>query len=127
MSPAPGERLVRFVGDQFSFSLSMEGGGALPHGWRARIRTNLGRGDTLREEIIHAHSEHLRLTDASWRDMPMQPSADGCGWHLSLSLVEAGFFRAKCYAIDPEGRLHWPAGGRRNRSCCPCDKRRDAR
>src|SRR6266487_5461356 len=70
MIPGPGERLVRFVGDQLSFRLSL-GGGGLPEGWQARLRTNLGRGETLRREIIHAHTGQLKLANASWRDVPM--------------------------------------------------------
>lgn len=107
MNPAPGERLVRFVGDQLSFQL--ESADALPPGWQARLRTNLGRGDVLRQEIIRAHVRQPQLALASWRDLPMQPDAAG-GWSLSLSLTEVGFFRAKAYAIDPQGRQHWPEG-----------------
>ena len=106
MTPGPGERLVRFVGDQLSFRLNM--GGSLPPGWQARLRTNLGRGDTLRREIIHAHTGQLKLANASWRDVPMTPR-DG-GWSLSFSLTEVGFFKAKAYAIDPHGRQHWAHG-----------------
>jgi len=39
MDPAPGERLVRFVGDRIRFALR-DGGGH--KGWRALLRTNLG-------------------------------------------------------------------------------------
>ncbi len=106
MTPGPGERLVRFVGDQISFSLNM--GGSLPAGWQARLRTNLSRGDTLRREIIHAHTGQVKLANASWRDVPMTPR-DG-GWSLSFSLTETGFFKAKAYAIDPHGRQHWTHG-----------------
>src|SRR4030095_4822440 len=31
-------------------------------------------------------------------------------WSLSFSLTEVGFFKAKAYAIDAEGRQHWPEG-----------------
>ena len=108
MTPGPGERLVRFVGDQLSFTLGLEHGGTLPSGWQARLRTNLGRGETLRREIIHAHTGGLRLANASWRDVPMVPR-DG-GWALSFALTEMGFFKAKAYAVDPQGRQHWPDG-----------------
>lgn len=108
MTPAPGERLVRFVGDQISFRLAPVPGDSLPPGWQARLRTNLGRGDVLRQEIINTYARQQRLANASWRDLPMDP--DGGAWSLSLSLTESGFFSAKAYAIDPEGRQHWPAG-----------------
>ena len=106
MTPAPGERLVRFVGDQISFTLGR--GTTLPTGWQARLRTNLGRAGTLRREIIHAHSGGVKLADASWRDVPMRPQEGG--WSVSFSLTEPGFFKAKAYAIDAHGRQHWPDG-----------------
>ena len=53
MDPAPGERLVRFVGDRVRFALR-DGSGH--KGWRALLRTNLGRAATLRQEIIAAHA-----------------------------------------------------------------------
>ena len=43
MSPAPGERLVRFVGDCLKFSLRADAT-PLPPGWRVLLRTYLGRG-----------------------------------------------------------------------------------
>ncbi len=106
MTPGPGERLVRFVGDQLSLHLTL--GGSLPEGWQARLRTNLGRGDALRREIIHAHTGQVKLANASWRDVPMT-ALDGA-WSISFSLTEVGFFKAKAYAIDPQGRQHWPHG-----------------
>ena len=106
MTPGPGERLVRFVGDQLSFRLDL--GGSLPEGWQARLRTNVGRGETLRREFIHEHTGQVKLANASWRDVPMTPQ-DGA-WSISFSLTEVGFFKAKAYAIDPDGRQHWPPG-----------------
>ncbi|MGH8247277.1 MAG: hypothetical protein ACREUU_12705, partial [Gammaproteobacteria bacterium] len=103
MNPAPGERLVRFVGDQLSFRLGAPDGRPLPEGWQARLRTNLGRGQVLRQEIIRAHGRKPHLAQASWRDPPMRPDAAGA-WTLSLPLTEAGFFKSKAYAIDPSGR-----------------------
>jgi predicted glycogen debranching enzyme len=108
MIPAPGERFVRFVGDQLSFRLGLADGRPLPPGWKARLRTNIGRGQVLREEIIQAHTGQIRLAGASWRDVPMV-YRDG-SWSLSFSLTEVGFFKSKAYAIDPEGRQHWPEG-----------------
>src|SRR6188474_3937522 len=108
MIPAPGERFVRFVGDQLSFRIGRADGRPLPPGWKARLRTNIGRGHVLRQEIINAHTDQVRLAGASWRDVPMI-NRDGT-WSLSFSLTEVGFFKAKAYAIDPDGRQHWPDG-----------------
>ncbi len=108
MTPATGERRLRFVGDRLSFALAVEGGASLPAGWRALLRTNLGRAQILRQEIIQSHFRKLPLAGASWRDVPMRP--EGGGWALDLPLTEVGFFRAKAYAVDAQGRQHWPEG-----------------
>src|ERR1043165_3977075 len=108
MHPAPGERVLRFVGDRLSFGLSATGGQPLPPGWRALLRTTLGRARTLRHDIIHAHTGKFGLSDGSWHDIPM-PQAGG-EWRRELALCESGYFRAKAYAVDPQGRQHWPDG-----------------
>src|SRR5881409_1014878 len=107
MHPAPGERVLRFVGDRLAFSLS-SGGQGLPKGWRALLRTNLGRARILRHDIIHAHTGKFGLADASWRDIPMEWT--GAEWRRELALCEPGYFRAKAYAVDAQGRQHWPDG-----------------
>src|SRR5258708_4702273 len=74
MLPAPGERVLRFVGDRLAFSLTngVDSRSGLPEGWRAMLRTNLGAGQLLRHDIIHAQSGKFGLADASWRDLPME-------------------------------------------------------
>ncbi|HAB15897.1 MAG TPA: amylo-alpha-1,6-glucosidase, partial [Verrucomicrobiales bacterium] len=102
--PKPGAKFVRHAGDLFSFTLS-----GTPTGFAAKLRTNLGRGERLREEVVRAHFGRLPLAGASWRDIPMR--ADGPGrWALTVPLTEVGFFKAKAYAVDPQGRQHWPPG-----------------
>src|SRR5438093_10475473 len=108
MSPAPGERLQRFVGDRLRFSLRDAAGGPLPDGWSAMLRTNLGRAELLRSEILQAHTRRLPFAGASWRDLPM-PRA-GNEWFIELPLAEVGFFKSKAYALDPKGWQLWPDG-----------------
>ncbi len=108
MSPPAGERRRRFVGDRIRFSLSDSMCRPLPDGWQARLRTNLGRAEVLREEIIHAHTRKLPLADASWRDVPMTKNRHE--WEVELPLIEVGYFKAKAYAIDLQGWQHWPDG-----------------
>ena len=98
MEPATGERLVRFVGDRIRFTLH-DGSGR--NGWRALLRTNLGRAAALRREIIAAHAGGPVPAGASWRDVPMQQNGDA--WQIELPLAEAGFFKAKAYLLDPNG------------------------
>jgi len=108
MTPAPGERLLRFAGDRVRFSLRAANDGPLPPDWQARLRTNIGRAEVVRREIIQAHTHGLPRAGASWCDLPM--SRQGNEWWIELPLPEAGGFQAKAYAIDPKGWQHWPDG-----------------
>ncbi len=108
MTPAPGERCQRFVGDRIRFHLQKPEGVSSTHGWQARLRTNLGRAEILRREIIDAHTKSLPLAGASWRDWPMKEEKDG--WSVEVPLAEVGYFKSKAYLLDPEGWQHWPDG-----------------
>ena len=108
MNPAPGERLQRFVGDRLRFTLGDAEGRQATGGWRARLRTDLGRAEVLAKEIIQAHTRKLPPAGASWHDLPM--TAEDGEWRLELPLTEPGYFNAKAYLIDPQGWQHWPDG-----------------
>jgi len=108
MHPSPGERRVAFVGDYIKFRLKFENG--IPHepGWRAFVRTNLGRAAVRRQEIISAYFQKIKLFGASWHDIPMY--AEGDEWVAQVPLCEVGYFKAKAYVRDPRGWQHWPEG-----------------
>ncbi len=106
--PAPGDRLLRYVGDRVCFELADAAGRVPPPGWKAVLRTNLGRAEVLRREILEAHTRGLPLAGSAWRDLPMR--AGNRGWTLELPLVEPGYFKAKPYLLDPRGWQHWPDG-----------------
>ncbi len=109
MTPPTGERLLRFVGDTVRFTLRPAAPDQTPkRGWQARLRTNLGRADLVRAEIVEAHFKKLPLAGASWRDIPMRWE-DG-EWAVELPLAEVGWFKAKAYALDARGWQHWPDG-----------------
>ncbi len=108
MTPAPGDRQLRFVGDRVRFTLKDRDGRRPPRGWQARLRTNLGRADVLRREIIQSHTHGLPIGGASWRDLPMRE--ENGEWSLELPLAEVGYFKAKAYLLDPKGWQHWPDG-----------------
>ena len=107
MSPAAGERLLRFVGDKIVFSLRA-GKNSASHKMRARLRTNLGRAAARRREIIAAHAGGAVVANSSWRDVPMQKTAEG--WQIELPLAEVGYFKAKAYLLDEKNWQHWPDG-----------------
>ncbi|HVY71410.1 MAG TPA: amylo-alpha-1,6-glucosidase [Verrucomicrobiae bacterium] len=108
MTPATGGREVRFVGDRVRFELSGNGGEPLPPGWRAFLRTNLGRAKQLRAATIESVARRRPHKEGGWRDVPMQ--AAGSRWQVELALAEVGYFKAKAFAVDPAGRQHWPSG-----------------
>lgn len=108
MTPSPGERYCRFVGDRIRFLLQDAHGRQRAEGWRGVLRTNLGRAEVLRTEILQAHTKGPAIAGASWRDLPMREE-DG-GWSLEVPLCEPGFFKAKAYLLDSRGWQHWPHG-----------------
>lgn len=106
MSPSSGEWLLRHVGDRVRFTLHAHGG--VPEGWRALLRTDLGRARAARQELVATLGGARTFAGSSWRDIPLTRTEDG--WSIDLALTEVGWFRAKPYAMDPEGRQHWPHG-----------------
>jgi predicted glycogen debranching enzyme len=108
MTPAPGERLLRFVGDKILFTLRVEKNSAAQKNVCAFLRTNLGRAAELRREIISAHAGGAAAAGASWRDLPMQKIPDG--WQIELPLADVGYFKAKPYLLDGKNWQHWPDG-----------------
>jgi starch synthase (maltosyl-transferring) len=107
MIPAPGERVLRFVGDRVRFGLRTPQGFA--KGWRALLRTNLGKADRLRQEVIATHAGKNPVSIAFWRDIPLQEQPSG-EWSIELPLTDVGFYSAKPYVLDPQGRQFWPEG-----------------
>jgi predicted glycogen debranching enzyme len=105
MEPAPGERLLRFVGDRVRFTLRA---GIERAGWRALLRTNLGRAAARRREISAANAGGAAAAGASWRDVPMKKI--GGAWEIELPLAETGCFKAKAYLLDEKNWQHWPDG-----------------
>ena len=76
----------------------------------AWIRTNIGHGRTIRQEII----QHVRTGEPplgrAWFDIPMQ-RLDERTFSGKLPLGETGHFEAKCYFL-PENEIKpfWPPG-----------------
>lgn len=108
MTPAPGERLLRFVGDRLRFLIKDRNGRSPEKNWRAMLRTDIGRAEVLRNEIIQACAKGSPPGGASWRDLPMKAEADG--WSIEVPLAEVAFCKAKAYLVDPKGWQHWPEG-----------------
>src|SRR5882724_8601117 len=97
MSPAPGERLLRFVGDSVRISVRHPNG-PFPAGCRPMLRTNLGKGAALHREIVSSYAGRQPMSVAFWRDIPLRKNSDG-SYLLELPLTEVGYFRAKAYVV----------------------------
>ncbi|MGH7940272.1 MAG: amylo-alpha-1,6-glucosidase [Limisphaerales bacterium] len=108
MSPAPGERILRFVGDKIRFSVWDQTNAAVTEGWRGFLRTNLGRAAVRRREIIQSRAMGAAFAGESWRDVPMRKSRNA--WEIDFPLAETGYFNAKPYLLDPNRGQHWPDG-----------------
>ena len=106
-SPAPGTATVFYLGDcvRFFLRLSAAGGG------RAYVRTNLGKADVARNEIINrVEKNEIKLGEA-WCDLPMSPVEDNT-FAICLPLIETGHFQAKCFFMpDNSDSPVWPQGG----------------
>jgi starch synthase (maltosyl-transferring) len=107
MSPAPGERMLRFVGDRVRFSLRLPGD--FPPIARALLRTTLGKASRVRQEIIATRAGKNPMSVGFWRDVPLRREASG-EWAIELLLTDVGYYRAKAYVVDQGGRQIWPDG-----------------
>lgn len=110
MSPPPGQRLVRHVGDTLRFTLRSQGVCDPSLGWQARLRTNLARGTILRQEIVQARTQSAPTFGTSWHDVPLAWDPRQECWTREFVLVEPGYHAAKAFLIDPQGYQHWPDG-----------------
>ena len=120
MTPAPGEHLVRYLGDRIQFTLTSTVTGSAT---TAFLRTNLGRAQRLRDETITALGGTGTFAGASWRDIPMRPGPHPGSWQLDLALTEIGHFQAKAYLTDETGAQYWPAGSDSGISIHPSEYR----
>jgi len=108
MNPPAGTNRMKFVGDNIRFEIRGGRSRTAGRGFRAFLRTTIGRAKVLREEIIQAHSEGASPAGAAMHDIPMKEQDDG--WFVDLGLAETGFFQAKAYLVDAKGWQHWPEG-----------------
>ena len=74
--PPPANACCVLSATKFFSNLRTENSAA-QNNWSARLRTNLGRAAARRHEIIAAHAGQAVVANSSWRDVPMQKTADG--------------------------------------------------
>jgi predicted glycogen debranching enzyme len=108
MQPSPGECQVAYVGDWLRFEISPGELNQNQTTHQAFLRTNLGRAEVLRKEIMQRTSGENALALFSWQDIPMKWETDR--WTVELPLSQVGFFQAKPYLVDKGHRQTWPEG-----------------
>ena len=105
-SPRPGTHRVHVQGDVLTVELTVPGN---PNG-AAFVRTNVGRANVRRHEIIdHVKNDHA-VHHGDWHDIPMHAIDDNT-YQLLLPLSEVGVFHAKALFL-PAGSAEpiWPGG-----------------
>ncbi len=105
-SPAPGQQILCFRGDDQTFVLSLKE----PQKGRAWLRTNIGHGDVRKIEIIEEVTLDRTVLNRDWFDFPME-QVDDRTFEVTIGLCEVGHFEAKCLFL-PQGSSDpiWPVG-----------------
>ena len=97
LEPAPGSTVLRHRGDTLVFSLRTN----QPLQGQAFLRTNLGRGQIIRQQIRDAVENKVPPTGRDWFDVPMT-EVDPQFFCLRLPLIEVGHFEAKALFIPKD-------------------------
>jgi starch synthase (maltosyl-transferring) len=105
-SPAPGYRMIKFCGDTVDFKLIL----SHPQNGSAWVRTNLGKAQIIRREIIRQVQNGESPLGRAWFDIPMR-RIDERTFVVKLPLCESGHFEVKCFFL-PESKATpvWPPG-----------------
>jgi predicted glycogen debranching enzyme len=98
LDPVPGSSVLRHRGDTLVFSLKTK----QPMRGQAFLRTNLGRGHIIRQQIRDAVENNVPPSGRDWFDIPFV-EVESHYFRLCLPLVEVGHFEAKALFI-PEGQ-----------------------
>lgn len=104
-TPSPDSKILTFCGQTITFELKtpaeLEG--------KAYLRTNLGKANIRRSEIIKSAENELLPSGRDWWDIEMVKVDQGL-YRLTLGLVQTGCFAAKTLFIKPDGKVAWPHG-----------------
>ncbi len=104
--PEPGRGVVMFCGDSITFTLDI----VSDIGGEAFIRTDLGRADVARQEIIDRVDKGDIKLNGAWHDIKMVRQSSS-RFSITLPLYEVGHFQAKCFfMIKEKASPVWPQG-----------------
>lgn len=105
-NPVPGSAKVMFCGDLVTFTLEM------PEKVKgdAWIRTELGRAEVLRREIIRWIDHNEIKLNKQWHDIKMDQKSDTL-FSITLPLTQTGHFNSKCFFLPRDSAVPvWPPG-----------------
>ena len=105
-TPSSEEFLLKWKGDVLTVTLTLDS----PRKGRAALRTNLGRAQVRRREII-AETERGEVPLArAWTDVPMAETEPGV-FRADIRLDEVGVFSGKaCFFPEGSSVPEWPDG-----------------
>lgn len=115
--PGAGGHLVKYCGDMVRFRLLLN----QDHAGAAWLRTNIGKADVRRREIVGLVEQGTAILARDWHDVPMT-RVSATVYEVVLPLVEAGRFEAKAFFL-PEGSDEpvWPHGANAVIKVCAAD------
>ncbi len=104
--PEPGRALVMFCGDSITFTLDL----ISDTPGQAFVRTDLGRAEVSRQEIIDRVDKGDINLNGAWHDVKMVRRS-ASRFSITLPLYELGHFRAKCFFMGKDKEVPvWPRG-----------------
>lgn len=105
--PAPGEKLLKWVGDV----LEIKAYRSAPSKGRMVFRTNIGAAGIRRDEVLAQVEDKRLLSGDDWHDIPMEVCGEGV-WRVKIALLEVGVFGGKvCFIPDTTPVPEWTEGG----------------
>ena len=101
-------RILFHAGDTVTFRLE---GIAPGRAGKAVVRTNLGRAEVRRRELVDFAEHNRPPVGLDWHDIELHPAPDGSR-SITLPLTQMGVFEAKCCFIPDGGApIEWAEGG----------------
>ena len=105
-TPNTEDFILKWRGDKLTVTLKLDS----PRKGRAAFRTNLGRAEVRRQEIIDETEKGLTPLAKAWTDIPLQEVSPGT-FSTVIQLNQVGIFSGKA-CFFPEGSQvpEWPEG-----------------
>ena len=101
-------RILFHAGDTVTFRLE---GIAPGRAGKAVVRTNLGRAEVRRRELVDFAEHNRPPVGLDWHDIELHPAPDGSR-SITLPLTQMGVFEAKCCFIPDGGApIEWAEEG----------------